>query len=154
MSDASDNRIIPYREDSDYLRQTLLEIRDALQGVQATEALGPTGNPYVDGILALRHEIAQLKIESGQVIARLTAELHHEEELRNKLTDILTRTAAALKGPPHELQMHNWADLPEVAAAVPKSLGERLFNALNDGKVEMDYSLDFCDWLGRQKPYL
>ena len=43
---------------------------------------------------------------------------HEIEELtaqRDKLADILTRTANALKGQPAELSEHSWHDLPEVA---------------------------------------
>ena len=41
-------------------------------------------------------------------LAELTAQ-------RDKLADILTRTANALKGQPAELAQHSWHDLPEVA---------------------------------------
>ncbi len=43
-----------------------------------------------------------------QEIEELTAQ-------RDKLADILTRTANALKGQPAELSLHSWHDLPEVA---------------------------------------
>ena len=43
-----------------------------------------------------------------QEIEELTAQ-------RDKLADILTRTANALKGEPAELSAHSWHDLPEVA---------------------------------------
>lgn len=57
---------------------------------------------------ALRHEIiAELR--------RLHAESLEAEALREKMSDILRRTANALKGEPDELTLHSWHDLPEVA---------------------------------------
>lgn len=50
--------------------------------------------------------------------AALTAQIVEElQALCDRLSDILTRTAAALKGPPPPLTLHDWSDLPEVAAA-------------------------------------
>lgn len=43
------------------------------------------------------------------------AELADADALRDKLAAILTRTADALKGPPAELSLHSWHDLPDVA---------------------------------------
>lgn len=41
--------------------------------------------------------------------------------LLDRLSDILTRTANALKGEPKPLHMHDWSDLPEVAAALKEA---------------------------------
>ena len=49
-------------------------------------------------------------------IAELEAELSDTDRLCDKMSDILTRTANALKGEPDELTMHSWHDLPEIAA--------------------------------------
>ena len=48
-------------------------------------------------------------------IAELEEELSEEAALREKLTDILTRTAIALKGPEPDNMMWSWHDLPELA---------------------------------------
>jgi len=46
------------------------------------------------------------------------ARLHIDEadHLRERMDELLTKTAAALKGEPAELTMHDWSDLPAVAA--------------------------------------
>jgi hypothetical protein len=62
-------------------------------------------------LLELKEEVRRLRVESSEETA------HHE-----KLRDILTRTANALKGEPAPLTQHSWHDLPEVA--------ERLHNDL------------------------
>lgn len=41
-----------------------------------------------------------------------------EDITTDAMTDILIRTAAALKGDPHPLTMHDWSDLPDVATAL------------------------------------
>lgn len=48
-------------------------------------------------------------------IAELRAEVDEDDRLRGRLEEILTETAAALKGPPPPLTMHDWSDLPAVA---------------------------------------
>lgn len=45
------------------------------------------------------------------------AELDEEHELRERMRDILRRTAVALRGPEPELTRWSWHDLPERAAA-------------------------------------
>ena len=45
-------------------------------------------------------------------------ELEELTTQRDKLADILTRTANALKGQPAELSSHSWHDLPEVAQQI------------------------------------
>lgn len=40
------------------------------------------------------------------------------QRLIDRMSDLLTRTANALKGPPEALHLHSWHDLPEVAAAI------------------------------------
>ena len=59
----------------------------------------------------LQEAVADLEtavLNGGGQFEVLTAQLE-------QLTDILTRTANALKGPPAELTEHSWHDLPEVA---------------------------------------
>lgn len=54
------------------------------------------------------YNMDRMKKPAQQEIDELTAQ-------RDKLADILTRTANALKGQPAELSSHSWHDLPEVA---------------------------------------
>jgi hypothetical protein len=49
-------------------------------------------------------------------------EMDDDDLLRDRMADLLTRTAHALKGEPAALTLHDWSDLPEVAAeAVAKA---------------------------------
>ncbi|AYG02383.1 hypothetical protein [Gryllotalpicola protaetiae] len=48
-------------------------------------------------------------------IAELTSEIEEYRQLCEKLTEILERTADALKGEPPPRMMHSWHDLPQVA---------------------------------------
>jgi hypothetical protein len=46
------------------------------------------------------------------------------EALLDRLSQILTETAAALKGEPGPLRMHDWSDLPEVARRLRERAGQ------------------------------
>lgn len=77
---------------------------------------------WINRVSAMDYEYQQKARESLNAIYEALAEqpaLEQEiEELtaqRDKLADILTRTANALKGQPAELSLHSWHDLPEVA---------------------------------------
>ena len=59
-------------------------------------------------------------------IEAMEKEAQESHDLREKLSDILTRTANALKGKPAPLHSHSWHDLPEVAEAMARDAhGER-----------------------------
>jgi len=53
--------------------------------------------------------------QAAAELRRLHAELGEFDALREKMSDILRRTATALKGEPDQLTRHSWHDLPEVA---------------------------------------
>ena len=70
--------------------------------------------------LALADRLEQFRafpddLAAAAELRRLHAELVEAAVLRKKMSDILRRTAAALKGEPDELTLHSWHDLPEVA---------------------------------------
>ena len=44
------------------------------------------------------------------------AEIDENEALRDRMSSLLTEMANALKGPPAALSLHDWSDLPKVAA--------------------------------------
>jgi hypothetical protein len=46
----------------------------------------------------------------------LRRELEESEALRDRMADLLTSVANALKGDPGPLKVHDWSDLPAVAA--------------------------------------
>ena len=57
--------------------------------------------------------------------SKLTQALEDYNEahaLAMRLGDLLTRTANALKGKPGPLSLHDWSDLPKVAAKMKKDL--------------------------------
>ena len=77
-----------------------------------------------DAITAIREALADSALERMAENAKelgLDYEAAQQQEVkeltaqRDKLSDILTRTANALKGQPEELAAHSWHDLPEVA---------------------------------------
>jgi hypothetical protein len=45
-------------------------------------------------------------------------EMDNMDRVGERMDDLLTRTANALKGEPPPLTLHDWSDLPEVAARV------------------------------------
>ncbi len=69
------------------------------------------------------------------VIASLREELRAADDLRERMVDILRRTAVALKGTEAPLHSHGWHDLPEVAeqmAANSQRLRQVMFDAWED----------------------
>ena len=80
--------------------------------------------PIHPGSAGLRHygtHTAHSESECLQLlhaeIERLKAELKECDDLRDRLGDLLSRTAVALRGPEPELTRWSWHDLPERAAA-------------------------------------
>ncbi len=57
-------------------------------------------------------------------IERLEAEVKEYDELHTKMSDILSRTAIALRGPESELTRWSWHDLPELVEALKAELAE------------------------------
>lgn len=94
-------------------------------------------------------EIARLRDES----AKLRADQEECDALRRKLTDILTRTANALKGEPAPLTLHSWHDLPEWAqrlrdenAGMRKDAGRyRWLRSKNVGPATLERVSDDCN---------
>lgn len=90
--------------------------------VAAFQGKDKTGQ-VTDAITAIREALAEQQSGIKQVIElydshEQPAQQQEIDELtaqRDKLADILTRTANALKGQPAELSSHSWHDLPEVA---------------------------------------
>lgn len=54
-------------------------------------------------------------------LAAVTAELADDDALRERMSDILKRTAIALRGPEPPLTAWSWHDLPELAEAAKAS---------------------------------
>lgn len=60
----------------------------------------------------------------GDHAGELERELAESDAVREKLADILSRTAIALKGPEEPLHRHGWDDLP-LLAGLAKELAEQ-----------------------------
>lgn len=58
-------------------------------------------------------------------VVRTAEETEYMHKLLAKLSGLLTRTANALKGEPGPTTLHDWSDLPKVAAALRKKAGIR-----------------------------
>ncbi len=77
-------------------------------------------------------ELDNLRIRcrnAEEKVAELTTSEVESNHIRAILSDILTRTANALKGEPPELSSHSWHDLPEralSAVANEKAMAEEL----------------------------
>jgi hypothetical protein len=65
---------------------------------------------YFLGVRDARHAAAELALTADSTIEELDA-------LRERMADILSRTAVALRGPEPPLTRWSWHDLPELAAA-------------------------------------
>ena len=75
---------------------------------------------YADYVVACVRVVPQkdrLLAEAADEIQRLTDELREGDELRERLGDLLRRTAVALRGPEPPLTRWSWHDVPERAAA-------------------------------------
>jgi hypothetical protein len=59
----------------------------------------------------------RLLSDAADEIERLTEELRESDELQERLSDLLRRTAVALRGPEPPLTRWSWHDVPDRAAA-------------------------------------
>lgn len=73
-------------------------------------------------------------------VAELEAERDDDDALRERMADILKRTAIALRGPEPPLTAWSWHDLPERAAAAIASIDlfQRVAHNLADPRVDVD----------------
>jgi hypothetical protein len=92
----------------------------APQGGTATAEWNPESRKVLDDWLrnnaeSLLAELAELRPRAAALAegAEIVGEL---ETLNARLSDLLNRTANALKGEPRPGSLHSWHDLPEVAA--------------------------------------
>ena len=72
---------------------------------------------YVVACVRVVPQKDRLLAEAADEIQRLTDELREGDELRERLGDLLRRTAVALRGPEPPLTRWSWHDVPDRAAA-------------------------------------
>lgn len=72
---------------------------------------------FADEMVWIERNPAAQEPDEETEVARLRRELAEADALRERMTTLLTEVANALKGAPDPLTMHDWSDLPEVAAA-------------------------------------
>jgi hypothetical protein len=101
------------------------KVRNAL--LRLAEQAGGYSIALGDGSLPRRS--GRIARDALAAIEALEREAADDDALRDRMRDLLTRTANALKGDPGPLKLHDWSDLPEVAARLramlsPQGKGE------------------------------
>lgn len=75
---------------------------------------------------------------SVTIFSEAANRIEEQDQLREKLADLLTRIAAALKGEPEPNTLHSWHNLPELARAATEraQAAEQAIREHNDGLQE------------------
>jgi hypothetical protein len=76
-----------------------------------------------------RHKVDPINIKAATEMRRLHEEVEELDALRERLADLLSRTAVALKGPEPPLTRWDWSDLPERALSL-RAVNQELLEAL------------------------
>lgn len=74
----------------------------------------------------MRNALTELAQGYEQRIRELEDEALLDDELRERMSGILTKTVNVLKGEPEKLCLHSWHDLPEVAQERIRQLEEEV----------------------------
>ena len=80
--------------------------------------------------------------DAGEEIEELRHDLAENEALRERLSDLLTRTANALRGDPPPLTLWPWHDLPDRAAAAIAAIDVMQRAAAINGAAAVDAYID------------
>lgn len=99
----------------------------------------------IDRVNNLEKEVERLRAR----VAELEAERADDDALRERMSDILKRTAIALRGPEPPLTAWSWHDLPERAAAAIASIDlfQRVAHNLADPRGLVPMLVDrFLAW--------
>src|SRR5512138_2725251 len=78
----------------------------------------PDVDEHVIRVSDALHALAGLLGERDGLKARLEQETDEYDQILGRQSELLIGVANALKGEPFELVMHDWSDLPAVAATV------------------------------------
>lgn len=117
------------------------------RGSELSEGLGPA--PECDVLAELRAAAARkwsgdpaaqragLFSRAAAEIENLRSDLDENAALRERMADLLRRTAVALRGPEPPLTRWGWHDLPERAAAAVAAERARLLSAAEETKWAM-----------------
>ena len=96
----------------------LVPERDVLEELQRAAARKWTGDPNA--------QRAGLFARAAAEVEELRRDLAENAALRERMADLLSRTAVALRGPEPPLTRWSWHDLPERAAAAVAAERERV----------------------------
>ena len=80
-------------------------------------------------------ELCESVLALRATLARVEQERDEDDRLRTRMADLLTRTANALKGQPEPLHLHDWSELPIIAASVAMERDEAMQNAREEGEL-------------------
>lgn len=69
-----------------------------------------------------REQVEQATAELRAECDALRAEVEELDQLRNRMSELLTATAEALRGPPAPQSLHDWSSIPDRTAAVVNAL--------------------------------
>ncbi|MCC6972114.1 MAG: hypothetical protein IT434_18020, partial [Phycisphaerales bacterium] len=123
--------------DATYTAEQLREDAHRADGI-GTMADGDQLRAHADALeenARLRAELGKFSDRNGYALrqraesaeaelAKLRTAANDDDALRERMANILTRTAAALKGEPGPLTLHDWSGLPEIAERAASDLAK------------------------------
>jgi hypothetical protein len=109
-----------HEDDVEYIRADIVAEQLAAKDAEI-ERLKEQYRSFAANGYAYRDE----SLAKEKQLAAKDAEIEEESQLRERLSDILSRTAVALKGPNEELSLHSWHDLPEKAEELQQQLAAK-----------------------------
>lgn len=122
-----------------------------------TEHLEKDRNNLELRVKALEDELAAVKAERLHAVSTLSEQVDEasfDDRVRERMADILTRTADALHGQAPKDGLHSWHDLPELVVQMRKERDEArdlwcravwLSGGLNPGQLAKEKGWDLYD---------
>lgn len=95
-------------------------VDDAIAGAKARYDHGESA--YDPDVLTLIRAAETMRAQLHDTNDGALAQLDESEQLRERMSRLLTGVAAGLKGDPLPLMMHDWSDLPALSAAMRAKL--------------------------------
>ncbi len=103
--------------------ENITRFRDAVEAVEFARNHngGSVTNPQIDELTEAANLADRELYAAEREIARLRDDLAESSQLRDRMADLLNGVATALKGAPGPLTLHDWTDLPELAADLKRA---------------------------------